>query len=276
MRGEERAAGILMRPFEPDRVSGCAEQAARLRERNTCDPRELGYSLALRPWRQLLQQLLHARQAEDVVRAAAELGAAAGDDELHVPQVGLDVRGLQLAVEPVDEGLHLLRHARRDPAACDLVDEARRVQAALQVGEKTGRDGQRGDDPAGRQRTACLDGIHSDEMDVLPDLVDRVLDAKPVATHGHDLRQVILVDERNTRLRAAIAGDEADEARDEQRIRDQNAEEKRGAYEHTQVLPQDERRTPHVKISSAWSSRYSAVDPTNVRHPRCSTATRSA
>src|SRR5207253_10836956 len=57
VRGAVGAAALLVRRCEPDRVSRCAEQAGGLRERNTCDPRELCYSLALRPWRQLLQQL---------------------------------------------------------------------------------------------------------------------------------------------------------------------------------------------------------------------------
>jgi hypothetical protein len=92
-------------------------------------------------------------------------------------------------------------------------------------------------------------------MDVLADLVDRVLNPKPMSTDGDDLGQVVLVDERNARLGAPVARDEADEPRDEQRVGDEDAEQERRAHENAQVLPQNERRTPHVKISSAWSSR---------------------
>jgi hypothetical protein len=88
-------------------------------------------------------------------------------------------------------------------------------------------------------------------MDVLPDLVDRVLDSKPMAADGHDLRQMILVDQRDARLRAPVPRDEADEPRDEQRIGDQDADEKRRAHEDAQVLSQDECRALQVKISSA-------------------------
>src|SRR5439155_15957873 len=138
------------------------------------------------------------------------------------------------------------------------------------------RNRQRRDHASGRERTACLDRVHSNEMDVLADLVDRVLDAEPMTADRDDVREMILVDQRDARLRAPVAGHEPDEPRDEQRIGDQDAEEKRQAYEHAQVLAKDERRARQVKISSAWSSRYSAVGPRNVSSPRCSTATRSA
>jgi len=45
-----------------------------------------------------------------------------------------------------------------------------------------------------------------------------------VAPDGDDLRQVILVDERDARLRAPVTSDEADEPCDEHRVGDQNAE----------------------------------------------------
>ena len=73
-------------------------------------------------------------------------------------------------------------------------------------------------------------------MDVLADLVDRVLDPEPMAPDGDDLRQVILVDERDPGLRAPVTRDEADEPCDEQRVGDQNAEQERRAHEHAQVL----------------------------------------
>ena len=129
------------------------------------------------------------------------------------------------------------------------------MKAALQVGEEAGRNRQRRDDAAGRKRVARLQRIHPDEMDVLADLVDRVLDPEPMAPDGDDLRQLILVDERDARLRAPVAGDEADEPCDQQRVGEQDAEQEWRAHEHAQVLPQDEGRAPHVKISSAWSSR---------------------
>jgi hypothetical protein len=45
-----------------------------------------------------------------------------------------------------------------------------------------------------------------------------------MAPDGNNLRQVILVDERDARLRASVSGDEADQPCDEQRIGDQDAE----------------------------------------------------
>ena len=129
------------------------------------------------------------------------------------------------------------------------------MQPAPQVGEETRRNRQRRDDAAGRKRAAGLDRIHSNEVDVLADLVDRVLDAKVMAPDRDDLRQVVLVDERDARLRAPVPGHEPDEPRDEQRIGDQDAEQEWRTYEHAQVLLQDECCMPHVKISSAWNCR---------------------
>src|SRR5256885_2314048 len=125
-------------------------------------------------------------------------------------------------------------------------------------------------------RRAASARAHSNKRGVLAGLVDRVLDAEPRTADRDDLREMILVDQRDARLRASVAGHEPDEPRDEQRIGDQHAEQERRAYEHAQVLAEDERRAPQVKISSAWSSRYSAVGPRNVSSPRCNTATRSA
>src|SRR5439155_17115228 len=119
-------------------------------------------------------------------------------------------------------------------------------------------------------------GLHGEQVDVLADLGDRVLDPERVTADNDDLRQVILVHERDARLRAAVAGDEPDEARNEERIRDQDAEQDRRADQHAQVLAKEQRRALHENTSSACSSSYSAVGPTNVTVPCCKIATRSA
>ena len=51
-------------------------------------------------------------EAEDVELPPEEAPVAAVEDQLHVAQVRLDVRRLELAVERVHERLHLLRDPR--------------------------------------------------------------------------------------------------------------------------------------------------------------------
>ena len=79
--------------------------------------------------------------------------------------------------------------------------------------------------------------------------------ANEMAADHDDAGKVVLVDERDARLRAAVAGDEAHETGDEQRVRDQHAEQERRPDQDAQVLPQDQAGATHVNTSSACSSR---------------------
>jgi hypothetical protein len=72
-----------------------------------------------------------------------------------------------------------------------------------------------------------------------------------VSRDGDDRRQVLLVDERDARLRARVAGDEPDEKRDHDRIREQRAEQERRAPQNAQILPEQEQDGRQRKTSSA-------------------------
>jgi len=59
-----------------------------------------------------------------------------------------------------------------------------------------------------------------------------------VAADGDHGWNPVFVDERDARLRARIAGDEADEQGDDDRVREQRAEEQRRTSQDRQVLAQ--------------------------------------
>ena len=80
-----------------------------------------------------------------------------------------------------------------------------------------------------------------------------------------DAREVVLVDERDARLRARVPGDETDEHRDDDRIRDERAEQERRAEEDAQVLAQQQERGGHPNTSSTVSA---------TTRPSCSTIVR--
>ena len=88
-------------------------------------------------------------------------------------------------------------------------------------------------------------------MDVLSHLADRVRNPERAPTDVHDRRQVIFIDERDARLRAAVARDGADETRDDQRIDDKQGEQQRRSPEDEQVLAEDEHDAAHTKTSAA-------------------------
>src|SRR6185295_16910140 len=91
------------------------------------------------------------------------------------------------------------------------------------------------------------------------------------------LRQPVLVDERDPRLGVRVAGDEPDEQRDEQRVRDEDSEQQRRAPQDADVLPQDEPGgASHARRAAAPDDSSSANGPQNASRPSASTATRSA
>ncbi len=61
-----------------------------------------------------------------------------------------------------------------------------------------------------------------------------------------DRRDVVLVDERDARLRARIAGDEPDEDGDHDRVREERAEQERRAAQDPQVLAQQQPDREHA------------------------------
>ena len=69
--------------------------------------------------RQRVELLLRAVEPDHVEVLAEELAVAAVQEQLHVREVRVDVRALQLLIERVDERLHLLAHAARRAAARD-------------------------------------------------------------------------------------------------------------------------------------------------------------
>src|SRR5205823_11886446 len=69
--------------------------------------------------------------------------------------------------------------------------------------------------------------------------------------------QPVLVDERDPGLRARVPGDEPDEARDDERVRDEHGDEHRRAAQDAEVLAQQEEdlhaRTPAAGLPSKTS-----------------------
>jgi hypothetical protein len=84
-----------------------------------------------------------------------------------------------------------------------------------------------------------------------------VRDVEAAVADDDARRQVVAVDERDARLRARIADDEADEGRDHERVREQRAEQQRRAQERAHVLHED---APHASRPSTSSSTRSACD----------------
>ena len=105
----------------------------------------------MRVGRQLPELLLGPVQPEDLELAPEEAAVAAVEDQPDVAEVGLDVRGLELAVQRVDERLHLLRHTRRDAAVGRLEQKPRAADHGAEVGDEAARHRDGGDDLAGPQ-----------------------------------------------------------------------------------------------------------------------------
>ena len=275
---------MLRRLHELDRVRGRAQRVVGLREGEPGIAYELPDAVETRPGRQLPELLLRPVEAEDVEVPPQEAPVAAVEDQSHVTEVRLDVRGLELAVQRVDQRLHLLRHPRREAAVGGLEHEPRAPDHGAEVGDEAARNRDRGDDLAGAQLARRLLVREPDELHVVADARDRAVDVEPVAAEDeqarqvvlvherdvlrdlvddrlhvealardlHDARHVVLVDVRHTRLGARVARDEADETGDHERIREQDDEQQRRAAEHPQVLPQEQKGV-HAKKSIAGS-----------------------
>ena len=93
--------------------------------------------------RQLGEQPLRALEPEDVEPASEERAVATVSKQVDVLDVRGDVRALQLAVQRVDERLHLLRQPRPQPARRDLVAQ-RRASAPSRAGRRRTRAGRSG------------------------------------------------------------------------------------------------------------------------------------
>ena len=254
LRRQHPRASLLLRLGERDRARGRLEGVARLREREAGDPDEAadrGHALALR---QPVELPLHPVEAQDPEVAAEEARVPAVQDQVHIAQVRGDVAGLELAVEPVDERLHLLRHARREAAGAGAQDQARAADRRDEVGEEARRDRDRRDDLARRELALCLVGPHPHECHLTRHLVDHRLKVEAVAADHDGARQPVFVDERDTRLGARVAGDETDEQRDHDRIREQRREQERRAQEDAEVLAQQQPDGCQPNTSAAASA----------------------
>src|ERR671930_336422 len=94
-----------------------------------------------------------------------------------------------------------------------------------------------------------------------------------LATLARAHPSAVLVDERDPRLRVRIAGDEPDEQRDQQRVGEEQSEQKRRAPQDQRVLAEQQRDAAHP--ASARAS-YSSTGPANATSPSRSATTRSA
>jgi hypothetical protein len=63
-------------------------------------------------------------------------------------------------------------------------------------------------------------------------------------------RQIVEVDKCDARLRACVAGDEPDEAGDEQRVEDENGDKERRPPQEQEVLAKQQQRPLHAKASA--------------------------
>jgi hypothetical protein len=166
-------------------------------------------------------------EPENVDLPAQEADRGAVLERVHVAEVGAYERVLQLPVQRVDERLHLLRHPRGDPTLCRLELERRAVQHPAQVGEEAFGNRDDGDDLAIPQLALRLGAREPDEGDVLSHAVNRRVDVEPPPRQVHVTRKALLVDERNSGLGARVPGDEADQERNHDRIRDQDRKQRR-------------------------------------------------
>ena len=90
---------------------------------------------------------------------------------------------------------------------------------------------------------------HPYEVD-LGRLLEPPLDVEPRLAHDEQPREgALLVDERDTRPLAGVAHDEPDDERDHERVGDERDQERRHAPERSEVLPEQQRHTPHAVSS---------------------------
>src|SRR5207253_2111949 len=191
-----------------------------------------------RPARELPEQALGSIEPEDLELSAEEGAGATVQDEPDVTEVRGDVGRLELAVQRVHERLHLLRDARRDAAVRRLEDQPRAAYHRPQVGDEAPWNRHRGDHLSGPQLARGLLAGEAYEVDGAAHPRDRPVDVEAVAADDDLRREVILVHERDTRLRARVAGHEADEPRDDERVRDEDGDEYRRAPQDAQVHAQ--------------------------------------
>ena len=126
------------------------ERAAGLAQREPGDADEAADALHLRRLRPLRQQLVGVCvEPEHLELAAEELAAPAALEQVDVLEVRVDVGALQLAVERVDERLHLAHDAARERAGARLQLQLGALDHRAQVGDEPVRDAHDRDDAAG-------------------------------------------------------------------------------------------------------------------------------
>jgi hypothetical protein len=128
--------------------------------------------------------------------------------------------------------------------------EVRAARRRAELCEEAVRDGDRRDDLPVRKLARRLARRELDERDLLRHLVDHRLDVEAMPADGDDLRQSLLVDPGDARLFVRVAGDEADEQRDHDRIREQRDEQELRPSQHRQVLAQQNGDGAHPTAAS--------------------------
>ena len=132
LRGQHPAAALVLRLPQQDRMRGRLQRGARLREPDARVADEVADRLHAPARRHAREQPLRPVEAEDGELAAEEAALAAVQQQLHEHEVRLDEDALELAIQLVDERLHLLRHARRERALAGAEDEARAARRRLE------------------------------------------------------------------------------------------------------------------------------------------------
>src|SRR5207302_10502639 len=97
---------------------------------------------------------------------------------------------------------------------------------------------------------------------------DRPVDVEAATADDDVRREVVLVDERDPRLRARVPGDKADEAGDDERVGDEDRGEERRAPQDAQVLP-EQQEDVHARTAATGS-------PSKTSLPSSSLTTRPA
>ena len=271
------ADSTQLRPFafgcaQRDRMRGRLQRVARLREP---EPRVVD-EVADRLRRARLGGIAasscsRAVEPEHRELPPEEAAVAAVQDQLHEDEVRLDEHALQLAVQLVDERLHLLRHARRDRSACRCAARGSGSRPSSRASPTN---------PGGTVIVATtLPDASSRARLVRRSCARASRSSRPgrsivctwkrwpaTTTGGH----VVLVDERDARLRARVAGDEPDEQCDHDRVREQRPEQQRRPAQHESGPCAAGAARPRSS-----EDLLRRVEPTTTR-PSRSTSTRSA
>ena len=189
--------------------SGSPSPAARRRSGASASPAmrtKLADALHLRRLRPLREQLVGPAQPEHLELAAEELPLPPRTSSVDVVEVRVDVGALQLAVERVDERLHL---------AHDATGERARARLQLQLGAVAPSPRRSETNPCGTRTIATTRPLSSSrlasarERRTRSDLVRRRARSR---SHGEAAvadqdrrRQAGLVDQRDARLRPRVA-----------------------------------------------------------------------